>query len=218
VERGARARATIAAMAVNAVAVWHVDGERYQDLRDELSKATTRPAVANAYLEYGDGKLVAHAPRDLPDHLIRRPSLEPRLMTGEQAVAYRNETVYDYAQRSGVKNRFVVHLGIWQDSVLVETATIVGAILVAVVLLGLCAAAAFLVLLQDLHRPLLELIEQSTRISKGDFSATLATKRGDELGDLARSLERMRSSLRAVLARIGTEPTATSADRQRRSF
>ena len=82
-------------------------------------------------------------------------------------------------------------------------------------------AAAFIVLLQDLHRPLLELVEQSTRISKGDFSATLATKRNDELGELARSLERMRSSLRAVLARIGTEPTAattTPADRQGRSL
>ena len=73
-------------------------------------------------------------------------------------------------------------------------------------------------MLRDLHRPLLELVEQSTRISKGDFSVALATKRDDELGDLARSLERMRSSLRAVLSRIGTEPTATPSERQRRSF
>ena len=218
VERGAKARAGITAMAVNAMVVWHVDGQRYQELRGELAKATTRPAVAYAYVEDGDGKLVAHAPKDLPNHLIRRPSLEPRLMTGEQLVGYRNETVYDYAQRSGLKNRFVVHLGIWQDSVVDETWSVLGPILLAVVLLIFCAAAAFSVFLRDLHRPLLELVEQSTRISKGDFSVTLATKRSDELGDLARSLERMRSSLRAVLSRIGTEPTATPLDRQRRSF
>ena len=101
-----------------------------------------------------------------------------------------------------------------------ETWSFVGPILLAILTLVLCAAAAFIVLLQDLHRPLLELVEQSTRISKGDFSATLATKRDDELGELARSLERMRSSLRAVLARIGTEPTATTtpADRRERSL
>ena len=217
VERGAKARAGITAMAVNAMAVWHVDGQRYQELRDELTKATTRPAVAYAYVEDGEGKLIAHAPTDMPNQLIRRPSLEPRLMTGEQLVDYRNEIVYDYAQRSGLNNRFVVHLGIWQDSVLIETWSVLGPILLAVVLLIFCAAAAFSVLLGDLHRPLLELVEQSTRISKGDFSVTLATKRDDELGDLARSLERMRSSLRAVLSRIGTEPTATPSDRQRRS-
>lgn len=217
VERGAKARAGITAMAVNAMAVWHVDGQRYQELRDELTKATTRPAVAYAYVEDGEGKLIAHAPTDMPNQLIRRPSLEPRLMTGEQLVDYRNEIVYDYAQRSGLNNRFVVHLGIWQDSVLIETWSVLGPILLAVVLLIFCAAAVFSVLLGDLHRPLLELVEQSTRISKGDFSVTLATKRDDELGDLARSLERMRSSLRAVLSRIGTEPTATPSDRQRRS-
>jgi HAMP domain-containing protein/uncharacterized membrane protein affecting hemolysin expression len=217
VERGAKARAGITAMAVNAMAIWHVDGQRYQELRDELTKATTRPAVAYAYVEDGEGKLIAHAPTDMPNQLIRRPSLEPRLMTGEQLVDYRNEIVYDYAQRSGLNNRFVVHLGIWQDSVLIETWSVLGPILLAVVLLIFCAAAVFSVLLGDLHRPLLELVEQSTRISKGDFSVTLATKRDDELGDLARSLERMRSSLRAVLSRIGTEPTATPSDRQRRS-
>ena len=218
VERGAKARAGITAMAVNATAVWHVDGKRYQELRDELVKTTTRPAVAYAYVEGSDGKLIAHAPKDMPNHLIRRPLLEPRLMTGEQLVGYRNEIVYDYAQRSGLNNRFVVHLGIWQDSVVAETWSVLGPILLAVVLLMLCAAAAFLVLLRDLHRPLLELVEQSTRISKGNFSVALATKRDDELGDLARSLERMRSSLRAVLSRIGTEPTATPSERQRRSF
>lgn len=220
VGRSAKARAAITAMAVNARAVWHVDGQRLQELRDELDKATTRPAVAYAYVEDGDGKLVAHAPKDLPNHLIRRPSLEPRLMTGETLLAYRNEMVYDFAQRSGVNNRFVVHLGIWQDSLVTETWSFVGPILLAILTLVLCAAAAFIVLLQDLHRPLLELVEQSTRISKGDFSATLATKRDDELGELARSLERMRSSLRAVLARIGTEPTATTTpvDRRERSL
>jgi HAMP domain-containing protein/uncharacterized membrane protein affecting hemolysin expression len=218
VERGAKARAAITAMAVNAMAVWHIDGRRYQELRDELAKATSRPAVAYAYVEDAQGKLIAHSPKDLSDHLTRRPSLEPRLTTGEQSVLYRDEMVYDYAQRSGVNNRYVVHLGIWQDSVVLETWSIVGPILLTLVLLVLCATMAFTVLLRDLHRPLLELVEQSMRISNGDFSATLATKQDDELGDLARSLERMRSSLRAVLARIGAEPTATPADRQRQSF
>jgi len=218
VERGAKARAGVTAMAVNAMVVWHVDGRRYQELRDELVRATTRPGIAYAYVEDGDGKLVAHAPKDLPNHLIRRPGLAPRLMTGEQLVSYRDEWIYDFAQRSGTNNRFVVHLGVWQDSVVAETWAVLGPILLAALLLMLGAAAAFVVLLQDLHQPLLELVEQSARVSVGDFSVALATKRDDELGELARSVERMRSSLRAVLARIGAEPTAAPTDRQRQSF
>jgi HAMP domain-containing protein len=217
-ERGAKMRAAVTAMAINAVAVGHIDGKRYQELRNELTKATTRPAIAYAYVEDGDGKLIAHAPKDLPNQLIRRPLLEARLMTAEQLVGYRGEIVYDFAQRSGLNNQFIVHLGIWQDSVAVETWSVLGPILLAVVLAILCAAGVFSVLLRDLHRPLLEMVEQSTRISKGDFSMTLTTKRSDELGDLARSLERMRSSLRAVLSRIGTEPTATPSDRKRQSY
>jgi len=216
IERNAKARANIAALAVNAMAVWHVDGQRYQELREELIKASSRPAVAYVFVEDGESKLVAHAPKDLPNQLIRRPTLEPRLMTGEQLVSFRNETVYDYAQRAGLNNRFVVHIGIWQDSVLTETWSVLGPILLVGFFFILCAAAAFIVLLQDLHRPLLELVEQSTRISKGDFTVSLGTKRGDELGDLARSLERMRSSLRAVLSRIGTEPMASEPTRQQR--
>jgi len=218
VERNAKARAAIAGTAVNAIAVWHVDAKRYQELRDELAKVTTRPAVAYAFVEDGDGKLIAHAPKNLPNELIQRPTLEPRLMTGEVSVSYRDEVVYDYAQRSNLNSRFVVHVGIWRDSVTAETWSFVAPILLAVVLLVLCATLVFIVMLQDLHRPLLELVEQSARISKGDFTATLATKRNDDLGELARSLERMRSSLRAVLARIGSEPAATASDRQRRSF
>ena len=217
-ERGAKERASITAMAVNATSVWHVDGQRYQALREELAKVISRPAIAYAYVEDGEGKLIAHAPKDMPNHLSRRPSLEARLMTAEQLVRYRSEIVYDYAQRSGLNNQFVVHLGIWHDSVAAETWAVLGPILLLVLMVIACAAWAFVFLLHDLHRPLLALVEQSDRIGKGDFSVSVGTRRVDELGDLARSMERMRSSLRAVLARIGTQPSVTEPNRQRQSF
>jgi HAMP domain-containing protein len=217
-ERGVKARAGIAAMAVNATTVWHVDGRRYRELRYELAKVISRPAVAYAYVEDGAGELIAHAPKDMPNHLGHRPSLAPRLMTAEQLVRYRSEVVYDYAQRSGLNNRFVVHLGVWHDSVAAETWAVLGPVLLLGLLVVAGAAWAFIILLRDVHRSLLELVEQSERIGRGDFSASVGTKRADELGDLARSMERMRSSLRAVLARIGTAPSVTEQNRQRQSL
>ena len=100
-ERSTKARAGIVAMAVNATTVWHVDGAQYRELRKELAKVIARPTIAYAYIEDDAGELIAHAPTDMPDHLTRRPSLAPRLMTAEQRVRYRNEIVYDHAQRSG---------------------------------------------------------------------------------------------------------------------
>ena len=218
VERGAKARAAITAMTVNFLVLRHVERQKFKELRGELVEATSRPAVAYAYVEDGEGKLLAYAPQDLPRHLTRRQRLGSGLMTGEQAVNYRDENVYDYAERSGLNKRFVVHVGIWQDSVIVETWSVLGPILVAIIVLVLGVAVIFTFLLRDLHRPLLRLVQQAIRISKGDFSVNLANQRADELGDLARSFERMRSSLRAVLARIGTESRAAPSDRQRQSF
>ena len=162
--------------------------------------------------------MIAHAPKDMPDHLARRPSLAPRLMTAEQLVRYRNEIVYDHAQRSGLNHRFVVHIGVWHDSVAAETWPFLGPVLLLGLLVVAGAAWVFIVLLRDSHRSLLELVEQSERIGRGDFSASVGTKRVDELGDLARSMERMRSSLRAVIARIGTAPSVTEQNRQRQSL
>ena len=218
VERAATARAAITATTVNFLVLRHVDRQKYKELRGELAEATSRPAVAYAYVEDGEGKLLAYAPQGLPSHLTRRQRLGAGLMTGEQAVTYRDENVYDYAERSRLNKRFVVHVGIWQNSVIVETWSVLGPILLAIIVLVLGVAVLFTFLLRDLHRPLLRLVQQATRISKGDFSVNLANQRDDELGDLARSFERMRSSLRAVLARIGAESREAPSDRQRQSF
>jgi HAMP domain-containing protein len=218
VERAAKARAAITATTVNFLVLRHVDRQKYKELRGELAEATSRPSVAYAYVEDGEGKLLAYAPNDLPSHLTRRQRLDARLMTGEQSVNYRDENIYEYAERSRLNKRFVVHVGIWQDSVLVDVSSVLGPILLAIIVLVLGVAVIFTFLLLDLHRPLLRLVQQSTRISKGDFSVNLANQRDDELGDLARSFERMRSSLRAVLARIGTESREAPSDRQRQSF
>ena len=120
---------------------------------------------------------------------------------------------------AALNNRFVVHIGVWHDSVAAETWPFLGPVLLLGLLVVAGAAWVFIVLLRDSHRSLLELVEQSERIGRGDFSASVGTKRVDELGDLARSMERMRSSLRAVLARIGTAPAVTEQNnRQRQSL
>ena len=66
--------------------------------------------------------------------------------------------------------------------------------------IGISCVFAFLA--TRLFRPFLELVDQAERISKGDFDVPLGLKREDEVGEIARSLERMRSSLHAVVRRL----------------
>ena len=74
--------------------------------------------------------------------------------------------------------------------------------------IALLVAAAILVMLTAraaagvLVRPILAMSEAADRMSTGDLDAAIAVSRGDELGILARSLERLRISMRAAIARL----------------
>ncbi|HEX9402344.1 MAG TPA: cache domain-containing protein [Anaeromyxobacter sp.] len=75
--------------------------------------------------------------------------------------------------------------------------------------LALLAAAAILVALTALTasrvlvRPILEMSDAADRMSTGDLESPIVVSRTDELGVLARSLERLRISMRAAMARLG---------------
>jgi methyl-accepting chemotaxis protein len=74
------------------------------------------------------------------------------------------------------------------------------AILVAsAILVALVARSASTLLV----RPILEMTQAADRMSTGDLESPIPAGRRDELGVLARSLERLRTSMRAAIARIG---------------
>jgi methyl-accepting chemotaxis protein len=74
--------------------------------------------------------------------------------------------------------------------------------------LALLAGAAAIVALTGwavsrvLVRPILDLSEAADRMSTGDLDAHIVVTRVDEIGVLAKSLERLRISMRAAMARI----------------
>jgi methyl-accepting chemotaxis protein len=75
-----------------------------------------------------------------------------------------------------------------------------GAILVASALLVALVARSASTLLV---RPILEMTRAADRMSTGDLEHPIPASRHDELGVLARSLERLRISMRAAMARLG---------------
>ncbi|MFM2346579.1 MAG: hypothetical protein RL654_1332 [Pseudomonadota bacterium] len=67
---------------------------------------------------------------------------------------------------------------------------------------------------RSILRPIREAIDTTERIAGGDLTAQIDTRRGDELGDLMRGLERMTGSLRQLVGEVrgsaGTLKTAST--------
>lgn len=79
--------------------------------------------------------------------------------------------------------------------------------------IGLMVLALLLVvavaygLARQLARPIVELTKVAEGVSRGDFQAkVLGTERGDEIGALARAIERMAMSIRMVFERLRKKP------------
>jgi len=102
----------------------------------------------------------------------------------------------------------MVHVGFWVDAFQAEIQAalvpIIG-ILGAVPLVG--AVLSFL-LARWLVRPIVGLTRIADKMTMGDLETMVVgeyTKCRDEIGDLARSLERMRSSLKAAILRLARD-------------
>ncbi|KRI01263.1 methyl-accepting chemotaxis protein [Curvibacter sp. PAE-UM] len=82
---------------------------------------------------------------------------------------------------------------------------------IAVILAAILAGAA--VLIRSIREPLREANELASRIAQGDLSVRIDTSRGDEFGDLMKSLARMNDSLAQMVQQVrqSTDSIATAS-------
>ncbi len=87
----------------------------------------------------------------------------------------------------------------------------IAGIAVALILAAILAGAT--VLIRSIREPLREANELASRIAQGDLSASIDTTRGDEFGDLMKSLARMNESLAQMVQQVrqSTDSIATAS-------
>jgi len=99
----------------------------------------------------------------------------------------------------------VVRVGLWaeaaQDDVRSTLLPIIG-LIVACLALGVCFS---IILASKTIRPILDLKAIADDISRGRLDTTVSIQSDDEVGELGRSLERMRASLKAAMIRLNRE-------------
>jgi HAMP domain-containing protein len=101
-----------------------------------------------------------------------------------------------------------VHVGFWADAVQSEIRRALLPIIGIIAVIPLAGALLSFLLAHWIVRPIVGLREIADKVTMGDLETSVGgecVSSRDEIGDLARSLERMRSSLRAAMLRLGRE-------------
>jgi len=179
-----------------------------QDLSAVIGKYASADGVAFVYIEDRAGKIIAQFPKDLPIYLDRDFPRSTESALRGIAIGYRGAAVYETAKRIEAGKIGFVHLGFYRSAIEAESRRAFAPIAALMVILLIGSAAVFTAVAHSVNQPFSELVFHADQISKGAFAVPLAVKRADEIGEIARSLERLRSSLRAVVSRLDQKERA----------
>jgi len=159
--------------------------------------------VEYAFIEDGKSEVIAHTLGTFPLELKETVSPENRLHMQRRALRLEGRIVYETSVPILGGQVGTAHLGIRGDFVEEEIRRAVVPIIevvAGVVLGGILISSA---LVAVMTRPIRRLAQVADGMSKGDLETPviLGASRG-EIGELARSLERLRSSLKAAMSRF----------------
>jgi HAMP domain-containing protein len=189
-------------------AAGHLIGRNLLALHALVRKYTLIDGVAYAFIRDGKGEIVAHTLGGFP------PELQHGLAAEGQRQPYRREVVLE---EKGVFETAVpvlegqvgtVHVGFWTDVMEKEIRRAVLPLIGIIALLPIVGAILSFLLAHWIVRPIVGLTQIADKVTMGDLETSVSgecVRSRDEIGELARSLERMRSSLKAAMLRLGRE-------------
>ncbi len=157
--------------------------------------------VAYALVQNPKGDLLASSMQPFPAELKEKGAAGQ----SSRVTSIRGKTVYE--THAGVLDGQLgmVRVGIWaesvQDDMRATLTPIVGLIFACLAL----SIALSVMLASKTTRPILELKAIADDISRGRLDTAVSIQSNDEVGELGRSLERMRASLRAAMIRLNRE-------------
>ena len=160
--------------------------------------------VEYAFIEDGKGEVIAHTLGTFPPELKETVSPDGRLHMQRRTLRLEGKMVYETSVPILGGQVGAAHLGMRGDFIEGEIRRAVLPIIeiVAGVILGGILISSVLVAVMT--RTIRRLAQVASDMSKGDLETpvTLGSASRDEIGDLARALERLRSSLKAAMSRL----------------
>lgn len=199
-------QAAVIAVNLSDGAAGFVLGKNVLELDALVTKYGLLKGVAYVFVEDRRGKVIAHSLGTFPKELWKRLTLDERRQAGRRILTLKGKTVYETRAPILEGQVGAAHVGIWGDAVEQEIyrALLPIAELITVVILTGIIISFFLA--RGIIRPIRRLTDIAGNMSTGDLDTPVRIKSRGEIGDLARSLERMRASLKAAMLRLNRTP------------
>jgi HAMP domain-containing protein len=186
----------------------HLVGKNLLSLHALLRKYSLLDGVAYAFIEDNKGEIVAHTLETLPPELRQGLAAGGQRETRRRELSLREKTVYETSVPVLEGQVGSVHVGFWADAVEKEIQSALFRFIAIVAIVPFVGTLLSFILAHWIVRPIVGLTEVADKVTKGDPETSVSGKcveSRDEIGDLARSLERMRSSLKAAMLRLERE-------------
>lgn len=189
-------------------AAGHIAGKNLLALHSLASKYTLHDGVAYTFIQDGGGEILVHTLGNFPPELRQGLPIAGQRQVNRRDVSLNGRTVHEIAIPVLEGQLGSVHVGFWNDAVAREIQNALLRIMGIIALIPLVGALLSFFVARWIVRPIVDLTEVANKVTLGDLDASIsgeAAKSLDEIGELARSLERMRASLKAAMLRLNRE-------------
>jgi HAMP domain-containing protein len=199
-------RALAVARNLSDAAAGHVLSNDLLALNTLLRKYTFLDGLAYAFIRDSRGAITAHSLETFPPELREGLSAVRERVPWRRELSLQGRPVYETNVPVLDGQLGVVHVGFWRDAVEKEIRRAILPLIAALGIIPLVGVALSFVLAHWIAAPIIGLTKVTKQILEGDLDASAEYPNSrDEIGDLARSLERMRASLRAAMSRLQRE-------------
>jgi HAMP domain-containing protein len=172
-------------------------------LREFLRKHASQPGMAYVVVADRKGEIVSHSFEVLPQQVQNIVPRDHPQNTGQRLFRLGDGMVHEVSVPVSEGQIGAVRAGIWKDQIDDEISeTLVP--MVKFILLVFCGGILMAIFLTwRITRPIVRLVRTARRVSEGELDVpSLSLNDTDEFGELSRSFERMRSSVKAAMTRL----------------
>ena len=196
-------RARVTAVNVSDSAPVYLFRKDAAGLREILRRYASRPGMAYVLIEDRKNKIVFHSFTVLPEELQNAAPSNHLRSESQRVFRMGDGMVYEVSTPVLEGRIGAVRVGIWKDEVDADISKTIVPIIKLVVFVVCAGILMAILLVWRITRPILRLANSARRISEGELDTlSLTVDDSSEFGELSRSFERMRSSVKAAMSRL----------------
>ena len=194
-------RASAIATNLSDAAAGHVSRRNTLELDALVAKYGRLEGVAYAFVQDGKGDVIASSAQPFPAELKESAADQSR-SAGSREVTLRGRSIDETRVPVLDGQLGSVRVGLWADTVQQDVRSTLFPIIGLIAVCLIIGVLVSMVIANTTIKPIIELAAVADDISRGRLDTPVTVKSTDEVGELARSLERMRASLKAAMVRL----------------